>query len=172
MCRSRLPMLLVALTVFSAGSLQDRSCSGQITISPSSCRVCIGDSIFVSNQSVRLLFATVCINGNESVLGPVAPGGVQVWPVPDDIDLVGLCIEIKLYDINGILIKKEMKIELCLDPFLGDVNLDGMVDLLDVAPFVEIIDHKKYVEQGDMDFDGDVEIDDLGYFIEGLINNP
>ena len=49
---------------------------------------------------------------------------------------------------------------------LGDVNLDGMVNLLDVEPFVSVISNGDYQIEADIDQNGIVNLLDVGPFIE------
>lgn len=51
---------------------------------------------------------------------------------------------------------------------LGDVNGDGVVNLLDVAPFVEAIANGTYIPEADCNQDGDVNLLDVQPFIEIL----
>lgn len=48
---------------------------------------------------------------------------------------------------------------------LCDVNLDGVVDLLDIAPFVDLIQSGTYQCEGDANQDGLVDLLDIGPFI-------
>ena len=54
---------------------------------------------------------------------------------------------------------------------LGDVNLDGQVDLLDIAPFVQAIVSGEFDKQADINFDGVVDLLDIGPFVQLLIGN-
>ena len=51
---------------------------------------------------------------------------------------------------------------------LGDMNGDGTVDLLDVAPFVAAISSGEYIEQADINQDGSVDLLDVSAFIDLL----
>lgn len=50
----------------------------------------------------------------------------------------------------------------------GDVNCDGVLDLLDVAPFVEQLTSGKFSDKADMNADGAVDLLDVGPFIDAL----
>lgn len=52
---------------------------------------------------------------------------------------------------------------------LGDVNGDGVVDLLDVAPFVEAVASGTYIAQADINGDGMVNLLDVQPFVDLLI---
>ena len=54
------------------------------------------------------------------------------------------------------------------DVLLGDVNLDGDVNLLDVAPFVEILLNADYQAEADINQDGEVNLLDVGPFVDIL----
>ena len=51
---------------------------------------------------------------------------------------------------------------------LGDVNLDGVVDLLDVAPFVELISNSQFQQEADINQDGQVNLLDVAPFVARL----
>ena len=51
---------------------------------------------------------------------------------------------------------------------LGDVNHDGDINLLDVAPFVQLITSGTYQTQGDINEDGAVNLLDVGPFVQLL----
>lgn len=53
---------------------------------------------------------------------------------------------------------------------LGDVNLDGVVDLLDVAPFVALLTNGVFQAEGDINSDGEVNLLDVTLFVELLSN--
>ena len=48
---------------------------------------------------------------------------------------------------------------------LGDINLDGQVNLLDVAPFVELLSSGGYQEEADINGDGSVDLLDVDPFV-------
>lgn len=51
---------------------------------------------------------------------------------------------------------------------LGDVNCDGVVNLLDVAPFVELISNGQFSEKADLNLDRNVNLLDVQPFVELL----
>ena len=51
---------------------------------------------------------------------------------------------------------------------LGDVNLDGAVDLLDVAPFVDLLINGDFQAEADINHDAVVSLLDVGPFVEIL----
>ena len=54
------------------------------------------------------------------------------------------------------------------DILLGDVNGDGVVNLLDVAPFVEAVTSGMYIPAADVNQDGAVDLLDVAPFVELL----
>ena len=51
---------------------------------------------------------------------------------------------------------------------IGDVNLDGVVDLLDVSPFVELLVNGEFQIEADINQDGEVNLLDVGPFVDLL----
>lgn len=54
------------------------------------------------------------------------------------------------------------------DILLGDVNLDGVINLLDVAPFVEQVASQEFLAEADTNQDGLVNLLDVAPFVEIL----
>lgn len=54
------------------------------------------------------------------------------------------------------------------DVLLGDVNLDGEVNLLDVGPFVDLISLNTFQDEADINLDGAVNLLDVGPFVDLL----
>ena len=50
-------------------------------------------------------------------------------------------------------------------PLLGDVNLDGIVDLLDVLPFVDLLANQNFQIEADLNLDGVVDLLDVQPFV-------
>lgn len=55
---------------------------------------------------------------------------------------------------------------------IGDVNGDGAVDLLDVAPFVELLSNGKFLAEADINCDGVVDLLDVAPFVDLLLGAP
>ena len=51
---------------------------------------------------------------------------------------------------------------------LGDANCDGMVDFLDIAPFISLLSNSEFKAQADIDTDGEVTFLDIAPFIQIL----
>ena len=54
---------------------------------------------------------------------------------------------------------------------LGDLNLDGTVNLLDIDAFVDLLSSGGFQAEGDTNLDGAVNLLDIGPFIEIIIGN-
>ena len=54
---------------------------------------------------------------------------------------------------------------------LGDVNCDGVLNLLDVSPFVELLSNGQYSAKADFNSDGVVNLLDVAGFVAELSNN-
>ena len=55
------------------------------------------------------------------------------------------------------------------DLVVGDVNSDGVLDLLDILPFVELILSDQYQLEADINLDQEVDLTDVNPFVELLI---
>ena len=55
--------------------------------------------------------------------------------------------------------------------YLGDINCDGAVNLLDIAPFVALVSAGQFFDKADINQDGVVNLLDVGGFIELLNGN-
>ena len=55
-----------------------------------------------------------------------------------------------------------------MDVLLGDINCDGAVNLLDVAPFVELISSGEFSPKGDFDSNGAVNLLDVAPFVNAI----
>ena len=54
---------------------------------------------------------------------------------------------------------------------LGDVNVDGFVDFLDISPFIGVLTSGDYQAEADIDKSGVVDFLDIGGFI-ALLSAP
>ena len=55
-----------------------------------------------------------------------------------------------------------------MEVLLGDINCDGAVNLLDVAPFVDLISSGEFSPKGDFDSDGAVNLLDVAPFVNAI----
>ena len=53
-------------------------------------------------------------------------------------------------------------------PLLGDVNMDGFVNLLDVQPFIDLLANGEYQAEADTNQDGSLDLLDVQPFIDLL----
>ena len=53
-------------------------------------------------------------------------------------------------------------------PLLGDINGDGDINLLDVGPFVELLVNGGFQPEADINQDGEVDLLDVGPFVDLL----
>ena len=87
-------------------------------------------------------------------------GEISAFVVEDDSsltlvqDVSGFLPEI---DTQGIVTFQRSKI--------GDVNLDGSVDYLDIAPFVACLTSGEYHKEADINQDGEIDFTDISPFI-------
>ena len=68
------------------------------------------------------------------------------------------------WDTSNLMI--DGTISITSDSLLGDVNLDGVVNLLDVAPFVDLLTGGEFQFEADINQDGAVNLLDVGPFVE------
>ena len=54
--------------------------------------------------------------------------------------------------------------------WLGDVNLDGSVNLIDVTPFVMLLNSQGYQIEADINQDGSVDLADVTPFVDLLFH--
>lgn len=101
---------------------------------------------------------------------------VDVWTPVDLLPLansrsIGISFESSDVGKFGINTPAYVAIdELQLDPevLLGDINLDGSVDLLDVSPFVSLLAIGEFLEHADINQDGEVDLLDVQPFVNLL----
>ena len=58
-----------------------------------------------------------------------------------------------------------------ISPLLGDANLDGVVDFLDISPFIGLLASNTYLKEADCDEDGLLNFLDIAPFIDILADN-
>ena len=51
---------------------------------------------------------------------------------------------------------------------VGDINCDGVVDLLDVGPFVDLLTTNEFSDKADINGDAIVDLLDVGPFVDLL----
>ena len=86
---------------------------------------------------------------------------VDISVVPGSLGIVNMGVEINpTFGIASILVTD--------DVLLGDINCDGVVNLLDVAPFVELLSNGEFSPKADFDGDGAVTLLDISPFVDAL----
>ncbi len=93
----------------------------------------------------------------HSVIGCTVESGPR-WVNFDDTPVYQV-VPLPLYGVSGIL---------TVTAQVGDVNLDGLVSLLDVAPFVELLSSGGYQIEADINQDGVLNLFDVSPFIDLL----
>ena len=58
--------------------------------------------------------------------------------------------------------------DIMVEVLKGDVNGDGTIDLLDVAPFVDALTSGTFVPEADVNCDGEVNLLDVNPFVDLL----
>ena len=58
-----------------------------------------------------------------------------------------------------------------LDPLLGDVNVDGIVNFLDISPFISVLSDDVFQAEADTNEDGEVNFLDISPFI-AILSSP
>ena len=82
----------------------------------------------------------------------------------------GACYEVRVGGFFGATgeITLNVSFEPAKEVLLGDVNCDGSVDLLDIAPFVDLISNGGFSVKADINEDGSVTLLDVEPFIDIL----
>ena len=62
----------------------------------------------------------------------------------------------------------DVTMDIPTEPLLGDVNLDGTVDLRDVGPFIDRVSNGNYQTEADTNVDGSINLLDVDPFVELL----
>ena len=66
---------------------------------------------------------------------------------------------------DWILALSETDISVTAEILLGDVNLDGVVDFLDIPPFIAILSSGEFRAEADCDGSGSVDFLDISPFV-------
>ena len=91
----------------------------------------------------------------------------------DDSSFVSLGLTEGIYNWSfaGNEVTLVIVVPLGLPPTLGDCNIDGVVDFMDIAPFIEILSSGSFLDEADCNQDGEVNFLDIGPFISILFGN-
>lgn len=93
---------------------------------------------------------------------PNGPVGGTLFAIDATADNEAWAVGIRSGDLNHI---QRLQWE---NLILGDINLDGAVNLLDVSPFIELLSSGTYQAEGDINGDGAVNLLDVDGFINLL----
>ena len=98
-----------------------------------------------------------CAEANVKAGASSASGYIKV----DALQSVGSDVSVPGTFLNGI----------GFSPLPGDVNSDGVLNLLDVAPFVQLLGDGTFQTEADVNLDGVVNLLDVTWFID-LFSSP
>ena len=94
---------------------------------------------------------------------------VQLPPLPSGSDQY-IIQTIAVSDSSTMIGNTSNAVTLVANTLLGDVNLDGMTNLLDVQPFVNLLVSGEFQVEADINFDGAVNLVDIAPFVILLSN--
>ena len=80
----------------------------------------------------------------------------------------GIPINADLVDLPTAFTGMAIKLESDSAVLKGDVNLDGVVNLLDVGPFIDVLSSGDFQAEADTNCDGSVDLLDVGPFVDIL----
>ena len=126
------------------------------------------DLVVCANSGVSLLFNSgdaEVFNDEEFYFGLTfrcSSAAAGDWDSDGDIDLA---------TANGPNAADDISIFTKRGYLLGDIDQNGIVELLDIAPFVEILNEGGFQIEADTNFDGAVSLTDVGPFVDLLIGN-
>lgn len=122
----------------------------------------VGDSNFAQGMdfdpTTNILYQAVYTGGGTGSYGSWDLGTgtfTEILALPGFVDPIGTGYELEIA-ITGSTV------------LLGDINCDGEVNLLDVAPFVDLITSGGFSPKADFDGDGEVTLLDVAPFVTAL----
>ncbi|MEM9409627.1 MAG: hypothetical protein AAGA30_00845 [Planctomycetota bacterium] len=125
----------------------------------------VGDSNFAQGMdfdpTTNTLYQAIYTGGGTGSYGTWdLTSGVftEILDLPSFLDPIGTGYELELAISEGAVL-------------MGDVNCDGSVDLLDVAPFVDLITSGGFSAKADFTGDGMVTLLDVAPFVAALTGN-
>ena len=142
------PGMLATIDLFGVGNLWTKQ---EITA------LDFGDGIISKDFKVLsddLITAVVLVD-------PASPLG------PEHVDVIGVFVDDD-GEVEPDVVLSTSETPLFVGVLVGDVNCDGIVNLLDVGPFVEVLTNGKFNAKADINGDGQVNLLDVGPFVELL----
>ena len=169
-------------TLFASSTVGDLIFQNNVVLRPSGV-VAVGLNGFNFTQTQQLVFdLPLDINGTlklvvgdnfdaavgttRTILTTPILGGPLAFPQIDTSMTQSLT---RGFEFDVILNPSSVQIEVTNRYLRGDVNQDGIVDLLDVAPFVNLIVEGAFQLEGDLNGDGTVDLLDVAPFTTLLI---
>ena len=148
-----------------------------------------GDAANVSNNSIESLGAVTVTGGTGMLLENTGPLffdtgydfssdaflfdqiDFEVTGQPGDTVNIQMTRGANLIVHNGVALDPDLgsfRLIVSEALLMGDINCDGAVNLLDVAPFVDLISNGLFSAKADFDGDGTVNLLDVGPFVDAL----
>ena len=148
-----------------------------------------GDAEIVSSNSIESLGAVNIVGGTGMLLENTGPvffdtgydfSSAAFLFGQIDFEVTGQpgdAVNIQMTRGASMVVHNEVALDPDLGSFrlvvteallLGDINCDGVVNLLDVGPFVDLIANGLFSAKADFDGDGSVNLLDVGPFVDAL----
>ena len=148
-----------------------------------------GDAEIVSSNSIESLGAVNIVGGTGMLLENTGPvffdtgydfSSAAFLFGQIDFEVTGQpgdAVNIQMTRGASMIVHNEVALDPDLGSFrlvvteallLGDINCDGVVNLLDVGPFVDLIANGLFSAKADFDGDGSVNLLDVGPFVDAL----
>ncbi len=135
----------------------------------------LGNFVAEANSQLNLFGTEFLVDGNP-VVGLV---GMPITITDRDVTLLGLLADGSLvgFDLRSTFgasgddyfdTDATITVTLTGKPMLGDVNGDGSVNLLDVAPFVDLVTAGGFLAEADINQDKSVDLLDVSPFVDLL----
>lgn len=102
-------------------------------------------------------------NGDESYQVARRYGAGSASLLSADLNSDMLADLVTTSDVVQVLLNEGCQV------LLGDINGDSVVNLLDVAPFIDLLVNQEFMEEADVNMDGFVNLLDINPFIDLLI---
>lgn len=140
--------------------------------------------VFTRNAGNQFSFATNATEANGDVIYVKSAGSYDaVNPAVGDDSVAYIAVSSFDGIVFGIFddvpfprggsytISNLMTMPTSTNVILGDVNRDGDVNFLDIAPFIEVLSNNEFQVEADIDLCGKVDFLDIAPFIQLLAGN-